>query len=34
MSTLNPVKAPNLEKVARWSAEEVLEVVSDISALH
>ncbi len=33
MSTLNPVNAPSLQEVARWSAEEVLEVVSDVSAL-
>jgi hypothetical protein len=33
MSTLNPINAPSLEEVARWSAEEVLEVVSDVSAL-
>jgi len=33
MSTLNPVNAPSLEEVVRWSAQEVLEVVSDVSAL-
>ncbi|MFM7569265.1 MAG: hypothetical protein ACKO8O_11285, partial [Betaproteobacteria bacterium] len=33
ISTLNPVNAPSLEEVERWSAQEVLEVVSDVSAL-
>lgn len=34
ISTLNPVNAPSLEEVVRWSAQEVLEVVApDITVL-